>query len=138
MDARPTTLTSTARKHRRRLGLVVSVVVIVVALTVSAVSLALATVTGFTDVPSSHPYSTAVADLSSRNIIGGYGDGRFGPDDTVTRQQFAKMIVLTGGYAVSEADVCPFIDVTNGGPTDLFPEDGQGAQFRRSTGPSPP
>ena len=47
----------------------------------------------------------------SRGIIGGYGDGTFGPGKEVTRQQFAKMIVLTGGYAASEANVCPFSDV---------------------------
>ena len=122
MNARPATPTSTVGTRRRRLGIMLGIAVLVVALTISAVSLALAAATGFSDVPSSHPYSTAIADLASRGIIGGYGDGRFGPDDTVTRQQFAKMIVLTGGYPVSEADVCPFVDVDKGGASTFFPD----------------
>ena len=49
-------------------------------------------------------------------------NGDFGPDDQVKRQQFAKMAVLTGGYPVSESDVCTFIDVDKGDATTLFPD----------------
>lgn len=52
----------------------------------------------------------------------GYGNGRFGPDDWVKRQQFAKMIVLAMGYPISEADVCPFDDVDAGGAATLYPD----------------
>ncbi len=38
------------------------------------------------------------------------------------RQQFAKMIVLTGQYPVSEANVCPFMDVESSGPGELYPD----------------
>lgn len=75
----------------------------------------------FTDVPSWHPYSMQINDLAAREIVAGFGAGRFGPDDWVRRQQFAKMIVLSKGYPVSEADVCPFNDVDR--PTDdLYPD----------------
>jgi S-layer homology domain len=50
---------------------------------------------GFTDVPSGHPYGGAIEDLSSRGIINGFPGGTFGPNRAVTRQQLAKMIVLT-------------------------------------------
>ena len=73
-------------------------------------------------MPQSHPFFEAVSELASQGVIGGYADGRFGPDDEVTRQQFAKMIVLAGGYAVSEADVCHFGDVTKSGAAGLFPD----------------
>ncbi len=51
--------------------------------------------TPFPDVPIGHPYLKAIAEMSMNRIIEGYEDGRFGPGDLVTRQQFAKMIVLT-------------------------------------------
>ncbi|MFH0915771.1 MAG: S-layer homology domain-containing protein [bacterium] len=65
----------------------------------------------FSDLASSSPYFKQIADLFAREIISGFGDGTFKADSPVTRQQFAKMIVKTMGYPVSEADVCPFVDV---------------------------
>lgn len=65
----------------------------------------------FSDLASSSPYFEQIADLFAREIISGFGDGTFKADSPVTRQQFAKMIVKTMGYPVSEADVCPFVDV---------------------------
>jgi hypothetical protein len=106
--------------RRRKVSLCVGVIVML-AVVISVTSLALAAST-FPDVPSNHPYYTAIGDLASRGIIGGYENGNFGPANQVTRQQFAKMIVLTGGYPVSEADVCPFTDVEKGGATTLFPD----------------
>lgn len=49
----------------------------------------------FTDVGSSW-YTEAVAWASASNIVSGYGDGKFGPDDNVTREQIAKILY---GYA---------------------------------------
>ena len=123
MDLRSVVSASIGRSHRRRLaaGLAVGAIVLL-ALVMSIVSLALATSVSFPDVPASHPYYAAITDLASRSIIGGYANGNFGPADPVTRQQFAKMIVLTGGYPVSESDVCPFTDVAKGGPTTLYPD----------------
>ena len=111
----------TASQRRRLVSLCVGVIV-AAALVVSIVSLALATTPSFPDVPTTYPYYAAITDLASRNIIGGYTNGNFGPGDSVTRQQFAKMAVLTGGYPVSEANVCPFVDVPKGGPVTLYPD----------------
>src|SRR5512145_1030892 len=58
----------------------------------------------FPDMASNHPYAAAVDELSDRGVINGFVDGTFGPEKAVTRQQFAKMIVLTLGLPVSEAD----------------------------------
>jgi hypothetical protein len=82
------------------------------ALTLCAVSFAAATTSGYPDVPDAHPYRLAISHLSAKGIITGYPDGRFGPENAVTRQQFAKMIVLTMGYQVPSGIVCPFSDVT--------------------------
>ena len=96
--------------------------IVAAAVITSVVSLAFASASSFPDVPASCPYYVAISDLASRGIIGGYTNGNFGPNDPVTRQQFAKMIVLSGGYSVSEGDVCPFADVENGGPDSFFPD----------------
>jgi len=109
-----------ARSKRRLTALIVGSLV-AIALITSLGSLAMAA-DGFPDVPASHPYYTGISDLASRGIILGYEDGRFGPADPVRRQQFAKMIVLTGAYPVSEADVCPFTDVADSGPAELYPD----------------
>jgi len=80
------------------------------------------TTTVFSDVPAGSRYAEAIADLASRQVINGYTDGRFGPGDPVLRQQFAKMIVLTGDYPVSEFDICPFLDVTFSGLESFYPD----------------
>jgi len=109
-------------RSRRRLLMDVGVgTFVVVALVASLATLASADPV-FPDVPSAHPYHAAITDLASRNIIGGYENGDFGPGAPVTRQQFAKMIVLTCGYPVSESDVCHFTDVGRGGAGTLFPD----------------
>ena len=39
----------------------------------------------FTDVPAGQYYSNAVAWTSANGIVGGYGNGNFGPNDPITR-----------------------------------------------------
>ena len=51
--------------------------------------------TRFPDVLADHPYATAIQSMADQGIIEGYKSGYFGLPDLVTRQQFAKMIVLT-------------------------------------------
>lgn len=74
---------------------------VVAALTLSVVSLALAS-SAFSDVPAGHPYHDAIAELGGKGVISGYPDGRFGPENPVTRQQFAKMIVLAMDYGYDQ------------------------------------
>jgi hypothetical protein len=66
---------------------------------------------GFSDVDGSTLYAAEIELLAERGVITGYGDGTFGPDRGVTRQQFAKMIVLTLGYHVSPMAASVFRDV---------------------------
>jgi hypothetical protein len=68
---------------------------------------------GFSDVQPSHAYFSQISDLATRRVIGGFADGTFKPDRPVTRQQFAKMIVLALGYRVTEGNICPFGDVAS-------------------------
>ena len=46
----------------------------------------------FTDVDAGAWYSDAVIWATGRNIVGGYGNGLFGPDDNITREQLAVML----------------------------------------------
>ena len=68
------------------------------------------------------PYSDAIVALADRGIITGFIDGTFRPRDPVTRQQIAKMIVLTLDLSVSATAVCPFRDVVDQTGSDpLYP-----------------
>jgi hypothetical protein len=76
----------------------------------------------FSDVPETHPYFNAIEGMAAANVINGFPDGTFKPDALVTRQQFAKMIVLSLGLPVTEQDICVFPDVEKGGQATLYPD----------------
>ena len=46
----------------------------------------------FSDVAEGQWYSEGVAWASEKGIVTGYGDGKFGPDDSITREQLATML----------------------------------------------
>lgn len=76
----------------------------------------------FADVTPAHPYYAAIMDLAEREVVIGYGD-TFGPNNPVTRQQFAKMIVKSLALPVTGSEVCPFVDVATAIGTDpLYPD----------------
>ena len=54
--------------------------------------------TAFADVPASHWASGYVAYAANQNIVNGYGDGTFGPEDTVKYEQAVTMIMRTLGF----------------------------------------
>lgn len=48
---------------------------------------------GFKDVTTANGYYKAIAALAEAGVIGGYEDGRYGPNDPVKRGQFASILV---------------------------------------------
>jgi hypothetical protein len=83
----------------------------------------------FADVPSTHPYYEAINYLANKdnpntgdNIINGYDDGTFRPNNEVVRQHFAKMIVNVLGLAVPEGNTV-FKDVPETGSETRYPDD---------------
>lgn len=56
---------------------------------------------GFTDLPPDHWAYQAVTYLAASGIINGYPDGTFRPENSVTRAEFAKMVV----YAMGQQDL---------------------------------
>jgi len=64
----------------------------------------------FLDVSYSHTYSTAISYLESNNIVQGYPDGTFKPENTINRVEFLK-IVLEGTRVPLDSDIpAGFID----------------------------
>ena len=51
---------------------------------------------GFSDVPTNHPYVTAINFLKSKNIVAG-NNGDFSPDATITRAELLKMVFGAAG-----------------------------------------
>lgn len=72
------------------------------ALAVSATGVA-AFAADYPDVPNTANYYQAVNELSALNVINGYDDGTFKPEENVTRAQIAKMVVTALGNTVSNA-----------------------------------
>ena len=52
----------------------------------------------FTDVPSGAYYANAVAWANANGIVSGYGSGKFGPNDKVTREQLAAILYRYAQY----------------------------------------
>lgn len=54
--------------------------------------------TDFSDVPADHWASGYIQAAADMNIINGYGDGNFGPDDNITIEQACAILVKALGY----------------------------------------
>lgn len=52
----------------------------------------------FSDVPTTHWAAGYIAYCAQQEIINGYGNGAFGPSDTLTGYQFMKMLLTALGY----------------------------------------
>jgi hypothetical protein len=89
----------TKNKSFKRLFAFLVALVMVTALVPSVIFAADPT---FPDVPTTHWAYDYIEKLAKAEIIGGYADGTFGPEDNVTRQQAAKMIA---GAADLEAGI---------------------------------
>lgn len=67
---------------------------------------------GFTDITHVGWASEAIYGLCDSGVINGVGDRRFAPDDSVTREQLAKMIV-GASKSDKKSGSTPFADVDN-------------------------
>ena len=64
---------------------------------------------GFDDVASGRWYSAAIAWANANEIAQGFGDGRFGPSDYVTREQLAVIFRNFAAYQGLEITTGPFV-----------------------------
>ena len=65
---------------------------------------------GFSDVDGGLWYAAGISWAAANGIAGGYGNGRFGPNDSVTREQFAIMLWRYAGSPSAEAGALDFTD----------------------------
>lgn len=68
----------------------------------------------FDDVPESHQYSKVINFLKDNEVVNGYNDGTFKPDNPLTRAEFTKIIVLGTDQNFTPATEAPFPDVPLG------------------------
>jgi hypothetical protein len=66
----------------------------------------------FSDVSPGDWAYEAIEELSRRGVVGGFGDGTFGPDRAVTRAQFTAMLARILEVAPAQSE--PFRDVDTG------------------------
>lgn len=64
----------------------------------------------FSDVAGEAWYTEAVRWAASQGIVGGYGDGRFGPNDPITREQLAVMLWRYSGSPAATNKELHFAD----------------------------
>ncbi len=68
----------------------------------------------FADVEEGKWYSNAIKWAAENSIVAGYGDGKFGPEDSITREQMAVILMNYAklkGYDVSaKTDISKFTD----------------------------
>lgn len=62
-------------------------------------------VASFTDVASGAYYANAVAWANANGIVSGYGSGKFGPNDKVTREQLAAILYRYAQYKKYDVSV---------------------------------
>ncbi len=72
----------------------------------------------FSDVPVSEWYAGYVTWTANKGVIGGYGDGKFGPNDNVTYDQALKMVCGILGYTEWDSNLWP-VDVRMKALNDL-------------------
>lgn len=65
---------------------------------------------GFDDVASGSWYANAVTWVAARGIVGGYGNGMFGPNDPITREQLAVMLWRYAGSPAVTGEELRFND----------------------------
>ena len=68
----------------------------------------------FWDLPKEHWAYAAVYELTDKNIINGYDDGSFGPNHTVTRAEWAKMMVSALDIPIKQPDSNDVYDLSSG------------------------
>jgi uncharacterized protein YkwD len=76
----------------------------------------------FSDVPSGSAFYAYVETAFRHGLVTGYSDGRFRPNDLVTRGQLTKVVVVANGWPLVSPPVPTFRDVQPGSPYYTYVE----------------
>ena len=71
----------------------------------------------FTDVAAGQWYADAVNWAAANDIVGGYGNGKFGPEDDITREQMAQILYNYATFKGYDVSVQGNLSVFNDGAT---------------------
>ncbi len=89
----------------KMIGLLLTLILLMASVTASAKRII------FLDVPEDAWEADYVYELVDRGIVGGYGDGNFGPNLPVQRCEYAKMLVGLTKTPISTSVSTPYVDV---------------------------
>jgi hypothetical protein len=67
----------------------------------------------FADVAAGKWYTAAITWAAENGVVKGYGDGNFGPEDKLTREQLATMLWRYAGEPASEGKLADFTDAAS-------------------------
>ena len=65
----------------------------------------------FTDLPTTHWAYKYIAEMVNRKVIDGYPDHKFRPENTITRAEFAKIMVTASGIKPNKVNYSSFSDI---------------------------
>lgn len=65
----------------------------------------------FTDLPTTHWAYKYIAEMVNRKVIDGYPDHKFRPENTITRAEFAKIMVTASGIQPNKVNYSSFSDI---------------------------
>jgi hypothetical protein len=65
----------------------------------------------FTDLPNTHWAYKYIADMVNRKVIGGYPDNKFRPNNTISRAEFATIIIKAAGLQATKVNYSSFSDI---------------------------
>ncbi|MEK3884953.1 S-layer homology domain-containing protein [Paenibacillus sp. PL2-23] len=65
----------------------------------------------FTDLPTTHWAYKYIAEMVNRKVINGYPDNKFRPNNTISRAEFAKIMVTASGIQAKKVNYSSFSDV---------------------------
>ena len=71
----------------------------------------------FSDVEATSTYKNAIDELVALEIVNGYEDGTFKPDNEITRAEVTKMVVAAMGPSFRKGVVIPEGNILNHAPT---------------------
>ncbi|WP_310551798.1 S-layer homology domain-containing protein [Paenibacillus glufosinatiresistens] len=66
----------------------------------------------FSDLPHTNWAYQYIAEMVNRKVISGYPDGKFRPNNTITRAEFAKIMISASGIDAKKVNYSSFADVS--------------------------
>lgn len=96
----------------RRAGAVIALIALTITSFMQASVVGAQSANDFNDVPANYEYYNAVGYLKNLQVVEGYENGDYKPENTINRAEFTKIVLLSAGYEPEGSNCFP--DVTDG------------------------